>query len=123
LVLITYLNEGWTEDDGGLLELWDKEANACARKVVPLIGRTIPLYQSALSLHGVSQTKKSREAKPRRSAACYYYSNGREDESEQASNTEYFQCENDNFRFKQNVRMFVPPILLNLVQNFRRGWR
>jgi hypothetical protein len=123
LVLITYLNEGWTEDDGGLLELWDKEANACARKVVPLIGRTILLYQSALSLHGVSQTKKSREAKPRRSAACYYYSNGREDESEQASNTEYFQCENDNFRFKQNVRMFVPPILLNLVQNFRRGWR
>ena len=123
LVLITYLNEGWTEDDGGLLELWDKEANACARKVVPLIGRTILLYQSALSLHGVSQTKKSREAKPRRSAACYYYSNGREDESEQASNTEYFQCENDNFRFKQNVRMFVPPILVNLVQNFRRGWR
>ena len=123
LVLITYLNEGWTEDDGGLLELWDKEANACARKVVPLMGRTILLYQSALSLHGVSQTKKSREAKPRRSAACYYYSNGREDESEQASNTEYFQCENDNFRFKQNVRMFVPPILLNLVQNFRRGWR
>jgi hypothetical protein len=123
LVLITYLNEGWTEDDGGLLELWDRKANACARKVVPLIGRTILMHQSALSLHGVSLTKKSRGAKPRRSAACYYYSNGREDESEPASNTEYFQCENDNFRFKQNVKMFIPPVLLNLVQNLRRGWR
>ncbi|WP_050031611.1 2OG-Fe(II) oxygenase [Bradyrhizobium sp. LTSP857] len=122
LVLITYLNEGWIEDDGGLLELWDKEANACAKKVVPLIGRTILFYQSALSLHGVSLTKKARGAKPRRSAACYYYSNGREDESEHAGNTEYFQSKNDNFRFKQNVRMFIPPVLVNLVQSFRRAW-
>jgi hypothetical protein len=121
LVLITYLNEGWIEDDGGLLELWDKETNACARTVVPLIGRTILLYQSALSLHGVSLTTKARGAKPRRSAACYYYSNGREDESERGG-TAYFQSENDKFRFRQNVKMFLPPVLVNLVRSFRRGF-
>lgn len=120
LVLITYLNEGWIEDDGGLLELWDKEANACAKKVVPLLGRTILLYQSALSLHGVSPTKKACGAKPRRSAACYYYSNGREDGREHAGNTGNFHSKNDNFRFKQNVKMFIPPILVNLVQSYRR---
>lgn len=113
LVVITYLNEGWIEDDGGLLELGDKEANACVRKVVPLMGRTILLYQSALSLHGVSLTKKARDAKPRRSAACYYYSNGREDESELAP-TEYFQSVHGKFRFNQNVKMFIPPVLVNL---------
>ena len=87
------------------------------------MGRTILLYQSALSLHGVSLTKKARDAKPQRSAACYYYSNGREDGSELAP-TEYFQSVHDKFRFNQNVKMFIPPVLvnLNLVQTFRRGF-
>jgi hypothetical protein len=83
------------------------------------MGRTILLYQSALSLHGVSLTKKARDAKPRRSAACYYYSNGREDESELAP-TEYFQSVHDKFRFNQNVKMFIPPVLVNLVQRYRK---
>ena len=46
LVLITYLNEGWIEDDGGLLELWDKEANACTRKSCRSWGALL-LHQSA----------------------------------------------------------------------------
>jgi hypothetical protein len=123
LVLITYLNEGWTEDEGGLLELWNKETLTCAKKVVPVMGRTILLYQSARSLHGVSLTEKSRDARPRRSAACYYYSNGREDESERAKTgtTEYFQSKNDKFRFEQRVKMFIPPVLVGLVRRLRRG--
>ena len=118
LVLITYLNEGWTESDGGLLELWDNEAHACAKKVVPIMGRTILLYQSAQSLHGVNPTQKS----PRRSAACYYYSNGRRDESERAeTGTKYFQSKTDKFRFKERVKMFIPPVLFGMVKRLRHG--
>ena len=118
LVLITYLNEGWTEDDGGLLELWDKPALACVKKVVPVMGRTILFYQSGLSLHGVSLTQKAGDAKPRRSAACYYYSNGLE--QAETGDREYFQSRTDKFRFKQNAMMFIPPILVDLVRR-RRG--
>ena len=43
-------------------------------------------------------------------------------ESERAGTSEFFHSENDKFRFKQNVKMFIPPVLVNLVQSFRRGF-
>lgn len=40
-MVITYLNEGWQEGDGGELELWDALACKPEVQVAPLFGRTL----------------------------------------------------------------------------------
>ena len=76
LAVITYLNPGWTEADGGLLELWDQTKNCCAAQVVPVLGRTVIMKQSDSSLHG--HPKPVRSARCRRTLIAYFYTNGRE---------------------------------------------
>lgn len=50
LNMLIYLNEGWTDADGGYLELWDE--NTCVEKILPVFNRTVTFSTSSTSFHG-----------------------------------------------------------------------
>ena len=41
LNLLVYLNEDWTEANGGWLELWDRDMQRCVQRVLPTFNRTV----------------------------------------------------------------------------------
>ena len=79
LVFITYLNKNWRSSYGGALELWDVDENKFVTEVVPEFGRSVLYYHSSKSLHGHPKAICEPNGRPRRSAAAYFYSNGRPD--------------------------------------------
>jgi 2OG-Fe(II) oxygenase superfamily len=82
LNLIVYLNHGWLPENGGCLELWDKEMNQCQRNIVPVFNRMVLFSTSKFSYHGHPTPVMGPRSLQRRSIAVYYYSNGRpEDEA------------------------------------------
>jgi len=121
LVVITYLNEGWTYEYGGRLELWDPDIEQRVQEVVPVLGRTIFLGQTRRSVHGHPNPVVAPNGRTRRSAAAYFYSNGiKEGDETMSLKTEYFKTDNARFRNQQRVRQFVPPIVLELMRQLRR---
>jgi len=80
LNLLVFLNEGWTEANGGWLELWDHEMKACAVRILPLFNRTVIFSTTSTSFHGQPEPIIGPPDLWRKSIALYYFSNGRADE-------------------------------------------
>ena len=72
LNVLVYLNEEWTQEYGGVLQLWDKEMAVPEVSVLPLFNRTIIFRTSSDSFHGY-ETIEVPEGVMRRSLAAYYY--------------------------------------------------
>ena len=77
LNILIYLNHNWKENNGGHLELWDKEMKKCEKKVLPIFNRMVIFSTTDFSYHGNPNKVKVEENKSRKSIALYYYSNGR----------------------------------------------
>jgi hypothetical protein len=69
LNLLIYLNDGWTDDDGGHLELWD--GDHCVERILPTFNRTIIFATSDTSFHGHPHPLPG--PKWRKSLAVYYF--------------------------------------------------
>ena len=80
LNLLIYLNEGWTDDNAGWLELWDQDMSACAKRVLPVFNRTVLFSTNSTSYHGQPEPIVGPDSLWRKSIALYYFSNGRADE-------------------------------------------
>jgi hypothetical protein len=122
LVFITYLNEGWQEDWGGALELWNR--SACVEKVVPVFGRSILFAQSAESFHGHPDPVRAPDGRPRRSAAAYFYTNGRPDPTPaERLTTRYLQPDQVPLRERvaRGARYVLPPVVWDGLKLVRRG--
>lgn len=113
LVVITYLNEGWTEGDGGELELWRLKPRERATAVQPIFGRTVVMGQSKTAAHGHLQP--IREGRTRRSVTAYFYTN---DVLPLVTNdllpTVYIQRKGQSLRQSAELvlRLIVPPFIL-----------
>ena len=70
LNMLVYLNEGWTEEDGGHLELWDREHSV--KRILPIFNRTVVFETSETSFHGHPIPLPG--PRSRRSVAAYYFS-------------------------------------------------
>jgi hypothetical protein len=70
LNLLLYLNDAWSEGNGGALELWDKERDCVVKEVWPAYGRCVIFQTDNKSLHGFSKPIVGRD---RNSVALYYY--------------------------------------------------
>ncbi len=70
--LLIYLND-WNKGDGGELELWDKELDACVVKVPPTFNKTVIFNTTSTSWHGHPHPCNVE----RKSIATYYYSPGK----------------------------------------------
>ena len=77
LNILIYLNHNWQENNGGHLELWDKEMKKCEKKVLPIFNRMVIFSTTDFSYHGNPNKVKVEENNSRKSIALYYYSNGR----------------------------------------------
>jgi hypothetical protein len=71
--VLVYLNEGWKEEWGGKLELWDTKMKACKEKVLPVFNRCVIFNTDADSYHGHPEPMTCPGGAYRRSIALYYY--------------------------------------------------
>ncbi len=123
LVLITYLNKDWQDEWGGALELWT--ASECMRKVVPVFGRSILFMHSAASLHGHPDPVATPDGRTRRSAAAYFYINGRPDPMPpERIGTRFLGAVEPPVTARQRlgrkVSYFLPPVAIDCV---KLAWR
>lgn len=77
LNLLLYLNEGWREEYGGHLELWDRDVARCVKKIAPVFNRCVVFTTTDYSFHGHPEPLACPPGVTRKSLALYYYSNGR----------------------------------------------
>ncbi|HSC86651.1 MAG TPA: 2OG-Fe(II) oxygenase [Polyangiaceae bacterium] len=72
LNLLLFLNEGWQDEWGGRLELWNADVTKCAHSFQPIFNRMVLFETSDISYHGVTPIKCP-PAIARRSFALYFY--------------------------------------------------
>lgn len=70
LNMLVYLNEDWTQRDGGELELWDEVG--CRRRILPVFNRTVIFSTSDSSYHGHPVPLPG--PRSRESVAVYFFS-------------------------------------------------
>lgn len=70
--ILIYLNEGWRDEWGGTVELWDQEVRTCAHSFKPVLNRCVFFATSDISFHGVEPVTCPPETQ-RISFAAYYY--------------------------------------------------
>ena len=71
--VLIYLNEGWTDEYGGQLELWDDDMTRCVQSYVPLFNRCVVFNTTSTANHGNPQPVRHPQGISRRSIALYYY--------------------------------------------------
>jgi Rps23 Pro-64 3,4-dihydroxylase Tpa1-like proline 4-hydroxylase len=130
LNLIIYLNEGWKEEWGGALELWDsnrgtKEMTQCVTKAYPVANRVVIFSTTQDSWHGHPDPLNCPEGVSRKSIALYYYTNGRPSEAiEPAHNTIFKERPGEDFKYvtwKDAARDIIPPIFLKAVRRVKNA--
>ncbi len=72
--LIYYCTPDWKEEYGGHLELWDKEAKQCVKKITPSFNRAVIFYTGRDCYHGQPEPTTSPKNIRRNSLALYFYS-------------------------------------------------
>jgi Rps23 Pro-64 3,4-dihydroxylase Tpa1-like proline 4-hydroxylase len=91
LNFLLYLNEGWVEEWGGSLELWNADMTSRDVSVVPVAGRAVVFSTTSTSYHGNPEPVACPDGMARRSIALYYYTNGRPDEERAAKHNTLYQ--------------------------------
>ena len=76
LNILIYLNHNWDENNGGQLELWNKEMKKCEKKILPVFNRMVIFSTTDFSYHGNPKKVQTLNNLSRKSIALYYYSNG-----------------------------------------------
>jgi Rps23 Pro-64 3,4-dihydroxylase Tpa1-like proline 4-hydroxylase len=77
LNLLLYLNEGWKEEYGGYLELWNRDMTESVQRILPVFNRCVVFSTTDYSYHGHPDVLECPVGETRKSLALYYYSNGR----------------------------------------------
>jgi hypothetical protein len=128
--LIIYLNEGWKEEYGGDLELWDRQMTSCRQTIAPLFNRCVVFNTDADSYHGHPEPMTTPPGVLRRSIALYYYTASKEIYNEVPSTSTMYratpgsdratQREARSLRVDQHLRQWVPPALLRYAFALKR---
>ena len=71
--LILYLNEGWQEQWGGAIELWDKQMRGCVASYPCHFNNCLIFNTDAHSYHGFPEALSCPDGWSRKSLALYYY--------------------------------------------------
>ncbi|MDP3920764.1 MAG: 2OG-Fe(II) oxygenase [Candidatus Omnitrophota bacterium] len=71
--LILFLNKDWREEYGGHLELWNRDATQCEKRILPIYNRCVIFDTGTYSYHGHPQPLTCPEGRRRNSLAVYYY--------------------------------------------------
>jgi len=120
LNLLVYLNEGWRDEYGGHLELWDREMRQREAMIAPLFNRMVVFSTTDSSYHGHPHPLACPEGVTRRSLALYYYSNGRPEEQVTRRHSTLYRALPTDSRLRRYVGAFIPPIAYTLFDKLRR---
>jgi hypothetical protein len=71
--LILYLNEGWQDEWGGAIELWDPQMKHCVAKYPPRMNCAFIFNTNEISYHGFPNPLACPPGRSRKSLALYYY--------------------------------------------------
>jgi hypothetical protein len=127
--LLLYLNEGWNEDWGGHLELWDEAAigdphASAAVSIAPLFNRVVIFSTTDTSYHGHPVPLACPPDRTRNSIALYYYTKERP-----SGETRFFHSNIANYRprpgedFGRQHRINQIEIRSTAGRAIIRGWR
>jgi hypothetical protein len=94
--LILYLNEGWQEEWGGSIELWDRQMKGCGAKLPPNFNHALIFNTDEGSFHGFPQPLTCPDGVSRKSVALYYYTVGQNGKTH-ARSTNYRSRPEDGF--------------------------
>ncbi|HTR66363.1 MAG TPA: 2OG-Fe(II) oxygenase [Terriglobales bacterium] len=86
--LVLYLNEGWREEWGGSIELWDASMRHCVARYAPILNHAVIFTTDEGSLHGFPDPLRCPPGESRKSIALYYYTEER-DEHAAPHSTDY----------------------------------
>lgn len=104
---IIYFNETWDPNWGGALELWDESVKNRVQDIQPVGNRLVVFSTDEKSWHGHPDPLRCPEGRTRRSAALYYYTNGRpEEETALQHNTIFHERPGEVYRLtmKEKIR-------------------
>jgi hypothetical protein len=120
MVLITYLDEGWSPEWNGALELWDATRSQCVSKVEPRLGRTILMRNSEISYHGHPQPLNMPAGQVRRSLAAYYYTNTPASDPHRTRTESLYLFVARSDRLKRALRQLTPPVVWEAIKRLLR---
>ena len=130
LNVIIYLNEHWSDEYGGFLELWDRDMSKKCKAVAPINNRCVIFNTDADSFHGHPDPLNTPEGVLRRSIALYYYTASKEIYKEVPNNSTIYHArptdvqstkrEARDLRIDQHLRQWVPPALLRYAFAIKR---
>ncbi|WP_026607211.1 2OG-Fe(II) oxygenase [Methylocapsa acidiphila] len=123
LVFITYLNKDWLLSYGGALELHSVEDESVKVAIEPVFGRSALFYHSSKSLHGHPDPVNAPGGRTRRSAAAYFYTNGRADGEGSDFHTTLFPMPDPlvkNAKLADFIKYLTPPAAIDAVRWLRK---
>ena len=124
LNVLLYLNQNWNEEYGGHFELWNQDATASVRKILPLFNRLAMFSTTSTSYHGNPTPLACPPDRTRKSIAVYYYTNGRPEEEVRDGHSTLFRGADEppaHFSgMKKAIRAITPPILMEAVTRSKR---
>lgn len=118
IAMITYLNKGWTKEDGGQLELWNADGSKCEVVVEPLFNRTIIFEVGDKNFHGV-QPVLCADGRVRRSFAVYFHTVGGAETAPHSSIYAPSFYISKKMVLRELAEDVAPPILLRLYRRLR----
>lgn len=121
LNLIIYLNQNWSNENGGNLEFWDKKMANCEKEVAPLFNTLVVFSTTSDSYHGHPHPVTCKEHESRKSIALYYYTNGRPAHKLNPENLSHSTLYvkkglKDPLTAKKIIKALTPPVLFNLIK-------
>ena len=121
--LLVYLNEDWSPDYQGCLELWDTEMKGKVKEYLPIFNNCVIFNTTNNSFHGNPVPVACPEGRSRRSIAMYYYTNGRPAEELSVEHGTLFKNRPGEATAGEIRRAFLdqitPPILFDLYRSFK----
>ena len=129
--VLVYLNENWEEEYGGHFELWEKDKSKCVTRIAPLFNRMAIFSTTDYSWHGHPDELTCPPDRSRKSAALYYYTNGRPDDEISPENrkriTTTFTARKGQDSSKMNAfngmvnfaNDWLPPALVRIIKKNR----
>lgn len=128
--LLIYLNETWSDDWKGHLELWDKGMTTCRASVAPIWNRCVVFSTDAQTWHGHPDELQTPDGVARRSIALYYYTASKHILDEVPNLSTMYQARPDDpaaiksearrFKTDEYLRDWLPPILFRGINRLRR---
>jgi hypothetical protein len=117
LALIIYLNQDWSPEYGGQLELWNEDASRKVAEIEPAFNTTMLMEISETSYHGIKPVVEP-SGRSRYSFMAYYNTSGNTLGKEMGVHSSVYapECYRPRPSVRSLARRFTPPFVYDFVR-------